>query len=269
MRDELVIPKIIHYCWFGHAPKTEQIKSYIETWKKYCPDYQIIEWNEENFDINENQYCREAYEAKKWAFITDYVRLKVLVTHGGIYMDTDVEVVKSLDSFLSYAAFTGYESTRYIPTGIIGAEKNNPWIQALLREYETLRFVKADGSYDLTTNVHRITNQTKGMYQIELDGKMRVLQGNIALFPFEYLCAKSFQTGELLISGETHTIHHFAGSWLSEDDVKVKEMYQKTYLFLRKYVPIECVIDGLARLISTYRVYGFISTVKKVVRFVT
>ena len=193
-----MIPKIIHYCWFGHAPKTEQINSYIETWKKYCPDYQFIEWNEENFDINENQYCREAYEAKKWAFVTDYVRLKVLFTYGGIYMDTDVEVVKPLDRFLSYSAFTGYESTRYIPTGIIGAEKCNAWIQTLLREYETLRFVKADGSYDLTTNVHRITNRTKDMYQIELDGKMRVLEGNIALFPFECLCAKSFRQENFL-----------------------------------------------------------------------
>ena len=184
-------------------------------------------------------------------------------------MDTDVEVVKPLDRFLSYSAFTGYESTRYIPTGIIGAEKCNAWIQTLLREYETLRFVKADGSYDLTTNVHRITNRTKGMYQIELDGKMRVLEGNITLFPFECLCAKSFQTGELFVSDETYTIHHFAGSWLSEDAVKVKEMYQKTYLFLRKYVPIECVVNGLARLISTYKVYGAKITAKKIIRFLT
>ena len=267
--EHCVIPKIIHYCWFGHAPKTEQIKSYIATWKKNCPDYRIVEWNEENFDINENQYCREAYEAKKWAFVTDYVRLKVLFTHGGIYMDTDVEVVKPLDALLAYAAFSGYESMPYISTGIMGAEKHNSWIAALLREYETIHFVKPDGSYDLTTNVHRITNWTKKLYNTTFNGKMRILDGNIAIFPFEYLCAKSFQTGELFKSNETYAIHHFAGSWLSEEAVREKELYQKNYLSLRAYIPIECLASGMARLISTYKVYGAKITVKKIIRFLT
>ena len=104
-----MIPKIIHYCWFGGNPLSDDAKRYIASWKKYCPDYEIREWNESNFDINENDYCREAYEQKKWAFVTDYVRLKALYEYGGIYMDTDVEVVKPLDPLLSYDALSGYE----------------------------------------------------------------------------------------------------------------------------------------------------------------
>ena len=103
-----MIPKIIHYCWFGGKEKPEDVKRYIASWEKYCPDYEIKEWNESNFDIHENDYCREAYEAKKWAFVTDYVRLKALYEEGGFYMDTDVEVVKSLDPLRVYDAVSGY-----------------------------------------------------------------------------------------------------------------------------------------------------------------
>ena len=97
-----MIPKMIHYCWFGGNPLPDEVKKYMETWKKYCPDYEIKEWNERNFDVNQNQYCSEAYEAKKWAFVSDYARLKILYEHGGIYMDTDVEVCKPLDHLASY-----------------------------------------------------------------------------------------------------------------------------------------------------------------------
>ena len=104
-----MIPKIIHYCWFGRKPKSEEFNKYLESWKRFCPDYEIKEWNESNFDLNKNDYCREAYEAKKWAFVADYVRLKVLEKYGGIYMDTDVELIKSLDKFLHYNAFMCFE----------------------------------------------------------------------------------------------------------------------------------------------------------------
>lgn len=112
--------------------KTEE---YIFSWKRYCPDYEIREWNESNFDINENAYCREAYEAKKWAFVSDYVRLKALYEYGGIYMDTDVEVVKNLDSLCIYDAASGYESNTCIPTGTIASCRNNEWIGMLLDSY--------------------------------------------------------------------------------------------------------------------------------------
>ena len=118
-----MIPKIIHYCWFGGNPLPEDAKRYIATWKKYCPDYEIREWNEHNFDVTQNTYCYEAYKAKKWVFVTDYVRLKVLHDCGGIYMDTDVEVCKALDPFLRYSAFSGFETENKISTGILGSQK--------------------------------------------------------------------------------------------------------------------------------------------------
>ena len=118
-----MIPKTIHYIWFGGNPLPEDAKRCIDTWKKYCPDYEIKEWNESNFDVAQNDYIKEAYEAKKWAFVSDYARLKVLVEYGGIYMDTDVEVLKPLDRFLSERAFSGFEDADAIPAGIMACEK--------------------------------------------------------------------------------------------------------------------------------------------------
>ena len=108
-----MIPKIIHYCWFGGNPLPEQVKKMISTWKKYCPDYEIKEWNESNFNLDTCIYAKEAYTTKKWAFITDYVRLKVIYDYGGIYMDTDVEVCKNLDELLKWDAFSGFESEAF------------------------------------------------------------------------------------------------------------------------------------------------------------
>lgn len=115
-QEKNMIPKIIHYCWFGGKPLPDEVKYYISTWQKYCPDYEIKEWNESNFDVNQNQYCREAYETKKWAFVSDYARLKILYEYGGIYMDTDVEVCKPLDHLASYGFWSGFESESQIQT---------------------------------------------------------------------------------------------------------------------------------------------------------
>ena len=127
-----MIPKIIHYCWFGGQPLPEEVKKYIITWRRYCPDYEIRQWNEQNFDIIQNEYCREAYEAQKWAFVTDYVRLNVLYKYGGFYMDTDVEVCKSLENLRKYNAISGFESKTRIQTGVMGACLENEWIGFLL-----------------------------------------------------------------------------------------------------------------------------------------
>ena len=145
-----MIPKIIHYCWFGGKPLPEDAKKYIESWEKYCPDYKICRWDESTFDINEIPYVKEAYEAKKWAFITDYVRLYVLKNIGGIYMDTDVEVIKNLDCFLNEKGFSGFEKIDAVPTGIMAAEKNHPFIIELLHDYDNLHFLKDDGTLDLS-----------------------------------------------------------------------------------------------------------------------
>lgn len=208
-----MIPKIIHYCWFGGNPLPEEVKKYMATWKKYCPDYEIWEWNERNFDINQNAYCREAYEAKKWAFVTDYVRLKVLHDYGGIYMDTDVEVCKALDPFLKYSAFSGFETENKIPTGTLGAQKEEEWIKYLLSYYETKHFT-LNGKMNLTTNVLTISRMTKEKYGIKLDNTFQIFGENNAIFPFDYFCAKDMMDGKLKQTANTYTIHHFSGSWL-------------------------------------------------------
>ena len=228
-----MIPKKIHYCWFGKNPLPEQIKQYIETWKKYCHDYEIIEWNEDNFDVNQNQYCREAYEAKKWAFVSDYARLKVLYDNGGIYMDTDVEVVKPLDDLLKYNWFSGFESEDRIPTGTMGAGWNSSIIKLLLSDYDNRHFIKSDGSFDLTTNVELITKALKENYNIQLNNTYQVFGNNNVLFPFDFLCCKDYLTGKVNKTENSYTIHHFEGSWLNN--------ISKLKLVIQKYI---CIIFG-------------------------
>lgn len=213
-----MIPKIIHYCWFGGKPKPNDVKAYIGSWKKYCPDYEIREWNESNFDVNENSYCKEAYEAKMWAFVTDYVRLKILYEIGGFYMDTDVEVVKNLDSLRIYNAVSGYESPSHIPTGTIGACPHNEWIGMLLKNYDGRPFIQSDGSFDKTTNVDVITTLTVAEYGLNLNGQRITFGNNIVILPFDYLCAKKIDDMKIYKTENTYTIHHFKGSWLSDED---------------------------------------------------
>lgn len=226
-----MIPKKIHYCWFGGKELPEDVKKYIDTWKKYCPDYEIIEWNENNFDVTENQYCKEAYEAKKWAFVSDYARLKVLYENGGIYMDTDVEVCKSLDRFLKYDWFSGFESEDRIPTGTMGACWNSTVIKIFLDDYNDRHFIKNDGSFDLTTNVEVMTKLLKEKYKVQLNNTRQIFGDNNLLLPFDYLCAKSFFTGEINKTKNTYTIHHFKGTWKNKED-NIKDNVR---LFLVKY----------------------------------
>ena len=210
-----MIPKILHYCWFGPKEMPEQEKEHLATWRKYCPDYEIMRWSEDNFDINSNRYVKEAYENKKFAFVTDYVRLYALLNYGGIYMDTDVEVCKNLDPLLNLPAFSGFESDCKIPTGTMGSEKGNPWIALLLKDYDNISFLRQNGTMDLTTNTARITETTLKNYNITLDGK-KIQTEDVVFLPFEFLCAKNWETGEIVRTPDTYTIHHFANSWQSD-----------------------------------------------------
>lgn len=146
-----MIPKIIHYCWFGHNEKPEIIKKCIESWKKFCPDYEIRECNESNFNINIYPYVKEAYDAKKWAFVSDVARLWLVYTYGGIYMDTDVELLNNIDDLLEYKLFMSFESERGINTGLgFGAEKNNQLVKQILEDYKDKQFKLDDGKLNLT-----------------------------------------------------------------------------------------------------------------------
>ena len=148
-----MIPKKIHYCWFGGKALPEDTVRYIGSWRRHCPDYEIKEWNESNFDLDMFPYVREAYDAGKYAFVSDVARLYALVSEGGVYMDTDVEVLKPLDCFLGHEAFSGFEDAGHVTTGVIGSEKGGKYVSENLAEYGKRHFVKEDGSLDTTTNV--------------------------------------------------------------------------------------------------------------------
>ncbi len=220
-----MIPKIIHYCWFGGNPLPDLALKCIESWKKYLPDYEIIRWDETNFDINICDYVKEAYDAKKWAFVTDYVRLFAMYNYGGIYMDTDVEVVKNLDSFLLHEAFSGFESNKDIPTGIMACKKEFPLFKVFLDNYSDRHFVLKDGKYDLTTNVETITAICKN-YNFAQNNMLQNIEGFV-LYPNDYFCPKDWKTGLIERTDNTYTIHHFSGSWLNDEAKKAKKKKEK------------------------------------------
>lgn len=217
-----MIPKIIHYCWFGRNPKPKLAEKCIRSWKKYCKDFEFIEWNEDNFDINNAPlYVRQAYEAKKWAFVTDYVRLYAMVKYGGVYMDTDVEVVKPLDKYLEHEAFSGFENEVNILTGIMACRKDFQLFDELLHYYDDAKFINDDGSLNMTTNVDIITEMCmkKGFIQ---NGQFQIVEG-FALYPREYFCPTSPGAIDVKKSVNTVTIHWYAGSWLDEEKKAEKE----------------------------------------------
>lgn len=239
-----MIPKILHACWFGGKPIPEEAQKYIDTWKKYNPEYEIKIWNEQTFDITSNQYAYEAYQSKKFAFVTDYVRLKVLYDLGGIYMDTDVEVLKPLDDLLQYPAFSGFEGPNRIHTGTMGAEKHNKWIKLLLDYYDNKHFILEDGSLDLTTNVKTITDITVANYPIILNNTMQIF-ADFVMLPFDYLCAKDLVDGVVKKTKNTYTVHHFAGSWTSLKKRFIKLLLSVFgYRFVQFFVKIKHKIEG-------------------------
>jgi len=216
-----MIPKVIHYCWFGRNPKPELADKCIRSWKKYCPDYDIIEWNEDNFVISSAPlYVRQAFEAKKWAFVADYVRLKVVYDNGGIYLDTDVELKKNLDCFLQYKAYFGFEGDKYINTGIgFGAEEKTEILNELMEDYRQIAFIKSSGEYDTTPCPQRNTEVFKS-YGLRQNGKKQLLDDGTLILSSDYLCPFDYSTGKMKRSIRTVSIHWFSASWFTEEDKK-------------------------------------------------
>ena len=220
-----MIPKTIHYCWFGRNPKPKLALKCIESWKRFCPDYEIMEWNEDNFDLSCNPFVEEAYSTKKWAFVTDYVRLWAIYSMGGVYMDTDVELVNPIDSFLHHQAFSGFESPQHVPTGLMGGEKNHPVYGELLRYYDDRHFIRSDGELDVTTNTKIITSMMKAKGLL-CDNTYQEIDG-FAFYPTEFFCPKDPSTGIIAATKNTHAIHHFDASWVPPDQKKLREEYWK------------------------------------------
>lgn len=212
-----MIPKKIHYCWVGGAPLPESAKKCIKSWKKYCPDYEIIEWNEQNYDFTSVPYMKEAYEAKKWGFVPDYARLDIVYTHGGIYLDTDVEIVRSFDPLLELPAFAGFQDEEQINFGQgFGAEAGNPVIKALMDSYLDKRFLGSDGTPDLTPSPRLNTDTLTEAFGLRPEACYQELPG-MTIYPPEYFCPKSFADGVLRKTKNTYSIHHFDASWFGDE----------------------------------------------------
>ncbi len=217
------IPKIIHCCWFGGGPLPGYALRCMESWKRFCPDYEIKLWNEDSFDFSSCQYAAEAYENKKYAFVTDYVRLVVLYEHGGIYLDTDVELLKPLDPLLSKAGFAGFEKgspgpygRKYlIASGLgIGSEAKNELIGSMLDDYDGIPFVDESGQIDTTPCSER---NTKSLMKHGLvpNGDYQEIEG-FCFYPASYFAPYDYVTQKIRITDHTYSIHHYAASWQSE-----------------------------------------------------
>lgn len=206
-----MIPKIIHYCWFGHGEMPQLAKDCIASWHKYMPDWEYKLWNEDTFDVNSNDYCREAYEAKKYAFVSDYVRLWALEREGGLYMDVDFEVYKPMDELLRYNAFAGYEGSKHSPVmmGVCATLPHGEWVTEMLDTYKDKHFA-VNGQLDMTPNVTFLSKvmQRGGLVQDGLEKEYKDLH----IFPVDYFCPR-LTTGEYRRTENTYCEHKGLGSW--------------------------------------------------------
>lgn len=211
-----MIPKVIHYCWFGKNPLPPLAVKCIDSWKKYFPDYEIKEWNEDNFDVNIIPYTEEAYKAKKYAFVSDYARFWILYYYGGLYFDTDVEVIKPMDAIIEKGPFMGceQEGDNKVNPGLgLGANPGLGLYGELLQLYSILHFIEENGSQNLKTVVD-YTTELLGKYGLKNVNEIQECAG-IWIYPQEYFCPISVDDGKLRITSNTVSIHHYAQSWQS------------------------------------------------------
>lgn len=229
-----MIPKIIHYCWFGGKPLPELAKKCIDSWQKFLPDYKITRWDETNFDLNSCAYIQEAYKAKKYAFVSDYARFDILYKYGGLYFDTDVEIIKPLDKILAKGSFMGLEkdTPKVITAPGLGLAAN-PGLglyKEILDSYHNRHFINSDGSLNVTTVV---VYTTEILIQHGLKNVPGIQQvGGINIYPKEYFCPKDYVTGKLTITDNTVAIHHYTASWCTP----ASRTRGKVYKFLARYL---------------------------------
>ncbi len=229
-----MIPKRIHYFWFGGKPKPESVLFCIESWKKYCPDYEITEWNESNYDYTKHQYMLRAYEEKKWAFVTDYARLDVIYQYGGIYFDTDVELINSLDEIIKNHAFMGFDKTdkaeHYVATGLgFGAEAGDCIIKEMMECYsELIQKENNQVKYVVCPVLNTECLRKHGLKNEDCD---QIIE-NIKIYASDVFCPKSYTSFKLYLTDRTISIHHFDATWLGDHEKRLHDARAKMIIFL-------------------------------------
>ena len=211
-----MIPKKIHYCWFGNGKMPLREQRCIDSWKKFMPDFELVLWNESNFDVYAVPFTKEAYELKKYAFVSDYVRLFALVNEGGIYLDTDVEIIKPFYQFIKYQAFGSFETPNVVQTGVVGSVANGVLVKKMFSYYQDKKFVLADGSLNQVPNSKILTDilLDEGLV---LNNSQQSLP-SFELFPTDYFCPINQATQEITVTENTYCIHYLSGSWLPRKD---------------------------------------------------
>jgi len=229
-----MIPKKVHYCWLSGDPFPDSIAQHMATWKAKLPDYEFILWDTTRFDLDSNIWVKQAFESKKYAFAADYIRLYAVYNFGGIYMDTDVEVVKSFDKLLDLPYFVGTEGEGIIEAGIFGAEKGTAWLKDCLSHYDGRAFAKSDGSLDILTLPRIMVSaieKTRIITELPEDEIFKVLSNDVSdklyVFPKEAFCAKNHGTGVVTKTKHTYAVHHFAMSWMSKKETFFPNLKRK------------------------------------------
>lgn len=225
---EPVIPKKIHYMWLGHKEIPYNLRNCIDTWEKYCPDYEIIQWNEDNYDISKHKYMVQAYENKAYGFVPDYARIDILYNHGGIYLDTDIELIRSLDDMLYQEAFCGVEKWQVVNFGgCSGAIKGHPMIKKFLENRSNVFFLNDDGSKNKNTcgyyDTKAILNEG-----YKINGESQCING-MNIYAYDFFHPYDYMSGTTTITNNTYSIHHFNGGWLDEKLVKQNELVKQRY----------------------------------------
>jgi len=253
------IPKKIHYCWLGRNPKPKSVLKCIESWKKFCPDYEIIEWNEDNLDISSHLYSKQAYDVKAWAFATDYFRLWIVYTHGGIYLDTDVQIIKPLDPLLENKAFMGFETEVHIASGLgFGAEAGSPFLAENMKIYENLSYINEDGTYNRLPAPEYSTKVAQAYGLANDTGDIQTVL-DLTCYPREYFAPKDYLTGRLCVTKNTYSIHHYDSTWFTEEE----QAQRKHDLLVSKLRYITYIPRAMAeRLLGTPRYKRMVASIK-------
>lgn len=230
LTSQPMIPKKIHYCWFGGNPIPDKNIHWMESWKKYCPDYEIIRWDESNYDITKNKYMYEAYRAQKWGFVPDFARLDIIYNYGGIYLDTDVELISNIDELLYQYAFAGIDQTYLVSLGLgFGAVQDSEIISELRDVYEQLDFYNSDGTINTTAApmIHKSFFSDKGYIN---NGEYQIVN-DMVIYPEKVLSAKCNYTGRIIPTSHTVAIHHYDGSWNTaarkEERIYTHQLFQE------------------------------------------